>query len=217
MTCFPVTIGGGTVGNAIAKSYTEYVGNVLVYDVKPELGNASLDDVFNKSTMIFVCLPTPLNGGNKCNLSYIESLFEMIKGEDYNLVLKSTVPIGTTEKLRSNYRLSNLIHSPEFLTARCAVTDAQLPSRNVIGSPINCTCTNYLVNLYSYRFPNTPILSVYSNESELIKLITNAFFATKISFFNEMYQLCKNTSCNWDDVIAGVLMDGRIVTGKHSI
>jgi UDPglucose 6-dehydrogenase len=115
--------------------------------------------------------------------------------------------------LRTKYQLNNLVHNPEFLTARCSVVDAQCPTRNIIGGEIiTGTC---LATLYAKRFPGVPVLRMSSTSSELVKLGQNAFFATKVAFFNELRTLVDASGAKWDDVLAGVMSDGRI-THAHT-
>lgn len=225
-------VGGGVVGHATARAFMEMC-DVKVYDVIPEKRTHSLKEVLNQE-LIFVCLPSPKKKyGCGCDTSIIEGFFEANKGSTALFVLKSTVPIGTTKKIYEGYNIPNIVHSPEFLTARCAVVDAQIPSRNIIGMPdrykqnvevidsnttINYPTINYptqvcyrnLLRLYQQRFPGIQIFAMSSDESEAVKLIQNSFFATKIAFFNEMRSYCDAKGMNWDNVLGALLADGRI-------
>lgn len=210
-------VGGGVVGHATARCFIEHVDQVCVYDVMKERCTHPLGEVLS-CDLVFICLPTPMKEDDKCDLSYVEKFFHDMKGPDHdyrriNIVLRSTVPVGTTKRLSELLGLRNLVHSPEFLTARCAVTDAQLPARNVIGSPVlpdNSDCVAILYDLYSRRFPGVPVHVLNSNESEAVKLFQNSFFAVKVSFWNECYAYAKKVGLNWDQVLAAVLADGRI-------
>lgn len=217
-------IGGGTVGHATARAFIEHVGEVRVYDVTAERRTHTLEQIviagvcgLDKPNLVFICLPE-----DKIEVPFLNN---MPYGWDrsLNYVIKSTVPIGFTRRLREQYQLPNLVHSPEFLTARCAVTDAQLPARNIIGIPrrvgesaypftggaVN-RCAELLEALYSKRFPSIPIYCMESNESEAVKLFQNSFFAVKISFWNECRTLADKLGLHWDRVIAAILTDGRI-------
>lgn len=217
-------IGGGVVGQATARSYIEHVEEVRVYDVIKEKSTHTLQDVL-QCDIIFVCLPTPQKKDSlECDTSYLEEFFDLKLGSanreevarQRNFVLRSTVPIGTTKRLREKYELTNLVHSPEFLTARCAVTDAQLPARNIIGVPDWTSyskenpCHWNLLQLYTDRFPHVPIYYMTSDESEAVKLFQNSFFAVKITFFNEINQLASKLELDWNTVLKGMLSDGRI-------
>lgn len=219
-------VGNGVVGHATARCFMEN-HEVRVSDIRREKSTHSITEVL-ECDIVFVCLPSPMKenyGG--CNTYAIESFFSdcYINYHDVNFVLKSTVPVGFTRRMAKKYQLKNLVHSPEFLTARCAVTDAQLPARNIIGHPYgtgvrhtgeveisggSVDCFTKLRDLYKSRFKGIPVLEMPSNESELVKLAQNSFFATKIAFFNELRSYSDKLGLNWQSVLEGILSDGRI-------
>ena len=201
-------VGGGVVGRATARSWLEHVEEVRVYDVVHERATHTLEQVL-ECEFVFVCLPTPqIQNSIDCDLSYVTNFFKRMEGSLTSFILRSTVPIGTTRMLRVNRNL-DILHSPEFLTARCAVTDAQLPARNIIGGQSGESKAK-LADLYSLRFPGVPLYLCTSSESEAIKLLVNGFFAVKVAYFNEIYQLVERTGMDWDLVLRAVLSDGRI-------
>ena len=195
-------VGGGVVGRATARCYLEWA-EVRVFDVRLDRATHSLGEVLG-TDLIFLCLPT----GELPDTPAVDRFAAAIAGTQTPLVLRSTVPIGKTRWLRSQYRLPNLMHHPEFLTARTADTDAQLPARLVVGG--DCPARAALVSLLSRRFPGVQQILCTSDESEMIKLATNSFFAAKIAFFNEINALCESADLNWQVVVAGILSDGRI-------
>lgn len=208
--------GGGIVGNAIARSYIEHVEEVRIYDIVEEKCTHTLDSVL-ASNIVFICLPTPQKKDSlECDTSIVDDFCNMLGGScpNGNYVLRSTVPIGTTRKLREKYHLPNLVHSPEFLTARCAVVDAQIPARNIIGDPsgyLNLSACGYkLRRLYEDRFPSVNIHFMTSDESEAVKLFQNSFFAVKIAFMNEINLLASKLGLDWNIILQGMLSDGRI-------
>jgi UDPglucose 6-dehydrogenase len=216
-------VGGGVVGHATARMLMEWA-DVRVHDALPQRATHSLAEALD-TDLCFVCLPTPqCEGSLACDTSAIEKFFASVAGHQTCFALRSTVPIGTTRRLREKYGLTNLVHNPEFLTARCSVVDAQTPARNIVGGvpgPGGCACEELLESLYRKRFPGVPVLRMTSDESEATKLILNTFFSVKLSFFNEARTLTDRLGLNWDSVIAGVLSDGRVahahttVPGKH--
>jgi UDP-glucose 6-dehydrogenase len=203
-------IGGGTVGQATARAYVEHVKKVRVYDEAGDRGTECLHYTL-KTDILFVCIP-------EANLDYCFSSGIHNHGDSFrcsNLVIKSTVPIGTTRRLQKDYGIPNLVHSPEFLTARRATLDAQMPSRNIIGYPEfvpidENTSQHPLADLYQQRFPYVPILKMMSDESEAVKLFQNAFFAVKVSFWNEVRSLADKLGLDWRMVREAILADGRI-------
>lgn len=208
-------VGGGVVGRATARAFLEHVDEVRVWDVVPERRTVnSLGECLHLADLVFVCLPTPGGKDGRLDTSAVTRFFNQAAGQGYgdrNYVLKSTVPIGTTRSLLGR-ELPNIVHSPEFLTARCADVDAQIPSRLVVGVPVYVTnpCSAALEGLYEQRFPGVQVHVMSSDESEAVKLITNGFFAVKVAFWNEVNQTCAARGLDWDRVLAGVLADGRI-------
>jgi UDPglucose 6-dehydrogenase len=219
-------VGGGVVGRATARAFIEHVDEVRVYDVLAERRTHSLDEVL-QSGIIFICLPTPRKEGSLgCDTSALDNFFHAVRavtGHNPPLVIRSTVPVGYTRAAAARWCIPTLIHSPEFLTGRCAVTDAQLPARNVIGvpeprndaeHPLVFSGTNRAAQtlnvLYHTRFPGVPVHLMSSDESEAVKLFQNGFFASKIAYWNECRALADVLGLDWGRVLAGVLADGRI-------
>lgn len=213
-------VGGGVVGQATARSYLEHVDEVRVYDMLPERRTVVSLEELDACELVFICLPE-----KEVEVLFTHPLFN----PHLSYVIKSTVPVGTTRKLAEKYSLTNLVHSPEFLTARCAMTDAQIPSRNVIGYPgwnfrSGCNLDDYikeftqpheqglatLCRLYKQRFPGVPCHVMRSDESEALKLIQNGFFAAKVSYMNEVWVMCNRLGLDWGRVRAALLADGRI-------
>lgn len=210
-------IGNGVVGNATARCFMEH-GEVRVFDRDPKR-SPNCGDSTLECDIIFVCTPE----------AELDRLFSYLGCSDHrhrNFVIKSTCPIGTTRKLAEKYGLSNLVHSPEFLTARCAVTDAQLPARNIIGIPCGSLpnrttrtddCEFRLTALYADRFPGVPIYTMRSDESEAVKLFQNSFFAVKVAFFNEINELATELGLDWETIRRAILADGRIAHSHTAV
>jgi UDPglucose 6-dehydrogenase len=213
-------VGAGVVGLATAKAYVEHVREVRIYDRVPEKATHPVHEVLG-SDIIFVCLPSP--PGNKdgaIDTEIIQRFFGEIRGSRKTYILKSTVPIGTTQMLRSSYNLPNLIYSPEFLTARCAVTDAQTPTRLIIGVPDleeQCIGRTTVLNLYQVRFPHVLKFLMTYAEAEACKLLLNSFFAVKVALFNEFKSLTDHFRLDYETVRAGILADGRISSSHTQV
>jgi UDPglucose 6-dehydrogenase len=209
-------IGNGYVGGAIIQGFNTFY-DVDFYDIDPRKSKNTLEEVLNNK-YIFVCLPTPMISaeGGDCNLSIIEDFFSNVKyNSEQVLILKSTVPVGTTKRLREEHNLPNIVHCPEFLTARTARLDFISSSRNIIGG--NEPYTFEVKSLLEERFPGTPVYITTSEESELIKYASNCFFATKVMFFNEIKFLCDKMNIDWDSVLQGIISDGRIGQSHHQV
>lgn len=185
------------------------------YDINPLSSVNSLSEII-RCEFIFLCLPTPSNKDGSADISFVKNSIEEIiqKNEYKNLekkpifILKSTVPIGTTSELEEDYNIK-IVHCPEFLSARTAEVDFLTTTRVIIGS--NCETNGELVaKIFSSRFPGINIVKVKPEESEFIKYFLNCFYATKITFFNEMRLLSDKLSFNWDNIMFGVLSSGWV-------
>jgi UDP-glucose 6-dehydrogenase len=131
-------VGNGFVGNAIYQNLKNSY-NVKVYDIDKNRCLNQLDEIY-KCEIIFVCLPTPMisGEGGKCNLSIINNFFQNVPKFCKSLfVIKSTVPIGTTQQIKEARKDLIICHNPEFLTAINAVEDFKNSDRNIIGGDKN--------------------------------------------------------------------------------
>ena len=173
-----------------------------------------------KSDIIFICVGTPTKiKSNEADLKYI---FQVVKDLKKNLnkykiiVTKSTVPVTTGDKIqkllttKTNKKLFDVVSNPEFLREGEAIRDFMFPDRVVVGTNSN-KANNVLKNLYS------PIIKKkgrYFNTSrraaEVIKYAANAFLATKITFINEIANLCEKLNVDVTDVSLGIGTDERI-------
>jgi len=201
-------VGNGFVGNAIYQNFKDKV-ECKVYDVRIHRCYDSIEDVV-KCDIVFVCLPTPMLENGECDLSYVLEFFRNVKTTNGNtiFVIKSTVPIGTTKKVIQMRQDLRVIHNPEFLTAVNAAEDFKNADRHIIGGKQNLCMI--LRDFYKEYFPNTPIQVVTSNESETIKYFANSFLAAKVSFFNNLYEICQKFEMDFDSVKSGVCTDDRI-------
>lgn len=202
-------VGNGFVGNALYENF-KIKFDTKIYDCLKERSINSLDEVL-LCDVVFICLPTPMSIAEncECNLDIINNFFISIEKNCKSLfVIKSTIPVGTTEKLCELRKDLKIIHNPEFLTATNAKKDFENSYRNVIGGDEKYT--KILEKIYKYMFPNAKNFLVSSNESEMIKYFANTFLATKVSFFNLVYDFCQEYSSNYENVVDGICSDERI-------
>jgi UDPglucose 6-dehydrogenase len=204
-------IGLGFVGSAVENGFQGYF--TRSFDKKPELSKHSLEEVL-KQDFVFICVPTPMKSAEvgKCDLSIIENCIDEINeiGSHSIFIIKSTVPIGFTLRVQKEYPRLKFVHSPEFLTAINAQNDFENPDRNVVGHTGSLATAEKVVSLYRSRFPSAPCFLMSSDESEMTKYIANCFLATKVSFFNEMYDLVCKMGGSWESVSAAIISDARI-------
>jgi len=208
-------IGNGFVGGAVAYGFRDQ--KPLIYDINPEVSTHSFEEVAN-CKYVFICLPTPMvcETGGEANTDIVEDCLEKLQySREQVIMLKSTVPVGTTKKLAKKYCLRNLLHCPEFLTAANAKYDFVNADRTVIGSPylregIEEKYLEMARELFLKVFPNIPVYTMTSCESEMVKYTANCFLATKVGFFNMIFALGNKLGLDYNRVLEGVLSDPRI-------
>jgi UDPglucose 6-dehydrogenase len=169
---------------------------------------------------VFIAVGTPSRRGDGyADLSYVFKAAEEIAAalEGYTVIVtKSTVPVGTSRKVEEIIRRVrpdaefDMASNPEFLREGSAIADFKRPDRVVAGTDTE-RARDVLRGLYRPLFLNeTPILFTARETSELIKYAANAFLATKITFINEMADLCEKVGADVQDVSRGIGLDGRI-------
>ncbi len=168
--------------------------------------------------IIFLALPTPPGEDGSADLKYVLGVAEQLGGllEQYTVIIdKSTVPVGTaervTEKVRKNARVEfDVVSNPEFLREGVAVDDFMKPDRVVIGTSSE-RAIKIMNTLYApFVRQGNPILFMDERSAELTKYAANAFLATKITFMNEIANLCEKLGADVDAVRKGVGTDSRI-------
>ena len=204
-------IGQGFVGSAIREGLKTYY-DVLTYDLDPEKHTHTHSEVVNSSDIVFVCVPTPMRKSGECDTRILESAIEAIEsavGRKNNpiLVLKSTIPPGTTERLSKLTRL-DVCFSPEFLTEANSFEDFKNQTRIIIGGPR--PATGKVKQMFRKAFPTIPIVKTGTKTAEMVKYFTNCFLASKVIFANEMYDICKTKDIDFDKVTEYALYDSRI-------
>lgn len=175
-------------------------------------------DAVAQSDIIFLALPTPPNEDGSADLQYVlrvaEDLGKLITS--YKVIIdKSTVPVGTADKVRALIAKHctiefDVVSNPEFLREGMAVEDFMKPERVVIGTESE-RAKDLLSRLYSpFVRQGNPIIFMDERSAELTKYAANAFLATKITFMNEIANLCEQLGANVDMVRTGIGSDSRI-------
>lgn len=178
----------------------------------------SLKDGLEEAEIIFLALPTPPGEDGSADLQYVLGVAEEIGKllTDYKVIIdKSTVPVGTAEKvyaaIAANFNGEfDVVSNPEFLREGVAVEDFMKPDRIVIGTNSE-RAQKVLTELYApYVRQGNPIIFMDERSAELTKYAANAFLATKISFMNEIAQMCERLGADVDMVRKGIGSDDRI-------
>jgi len=238
-------IGVGYVGLVTAACFAELGHEVVCLDVKPErieaLRNGTvpiyepgvdrllarnrarlrftleLEDLVRSCPIAFVCVDTPATHSGDADLTRVRAVIDSLPetGERLVIVMKSTVPVGTGEKLRDDLDARGLSHvgyvsNPEFLREGRAVADFLEPDRIVIGAFADADA-RAVAGLYAGL--QAPVITTDVASAEMIKYASNAFLATKISFINEIANVCEEMGADVGVVAQGMGLDARI--GSH--
>lgn len=230
-TCFAET-GNNVVCVDIDKSKVDKLNNgkITIYEPGLELlfernlrqgrlnFTTNLAEGIKDAKVIFLALPTPPGEDGSADLKYIlgvaEELGPLLK--DYTVVVdKSTVPVGTADKVRTRIALKakttfDVVSNPEFLREGVAVEDFMKPERVVIGTNSQ-RARKVMETLYSpFVRQGNPLVFMDERSAELTKYAANSFLATKISFMNEIANLCELVGADVDSVRKGIGTDSRI-------
>ena len=182
--------------------------------------STDLKDSVKKSDIIFICVGTPTKkGGSSADLSQIYNVSKELSTSinKYKIIItKSTVPVTTGDEIekilsrKNNKNKFSVVSNPEFLREGEAIRDFTYPDRIVVGSN-DKKSNKILKNLYSPLISKgAQYLNTSRRAAELIKYASNAFLATKITFINEIANLCEKTDINIEDISIGMGLDKRI-------
>lgn len=174
------------------------------------------------SGVYFVCVPTPMYEDGSCDTSVVEDVLELLAAAPYVAdspqriaVIKSTVPPGSTERWNRQFndRDLHVVFSPEFLTEANAVNDMREQNRIVLGGPR--PYINTVRNVFMRAFPKIPIIKTSSTTAEMVKYVTNCMLAVKVSFANEIAQICESLdkddlNVDYDKVVEYAKFDRRL-------
>lgn len=236
-------IGIGILGNAILESLININDKIVADAGKDALNKIQInikcfdayknigcfDDILD-TEILFLCLPTEFDpNNNSFDKNEIYKTCNALSSHGYSgvIVIKSTIEPGTTSELASKYPHLNIIHNPEFLTARTATTDFLNQKHIVIGcsptiSPLKIKiitdfymkyfgaviCDDENMEILMNSKYKDPVISICSStESECMKLFCNSFYATKVQFFTEMKLLCDKIGIEYDKVRCLMLLN----------
>ncbi len=212
-------VGNGFVGSAVRYGFSPNVGcdaEVRVYDKNPNKSTHTLEEVIIESDIIFLSVPTPSNQDGTMNVDIVDTVLNDINtinstmdDEVGIILLRSTVTPGTTSNLQKKYPNLRIVFNPEFLTERSANFDFINQSRFILGGSSDDVIE--VSELFRERFGSSlSIIETNYETAELIKYMTNTFFATKISFLNDMKLLADKCGVIWEDALEGFVRDGRV-------
>jgi UDPglucose 6-dehydrogenase len=178
----------------------------------------SLADGIKDAKIIFLALPTPQGADGAADLKYVLKVADDLGPllSDYTVIVdKSTVPVGTAEKVEAAIKKKakvefSVVSNPEFLREGVAVDDFMKPERVVIGTT-SAKAKKIMETLYApFVRQGNPLIFMDERSAELTKYAANSFLAAKITFMNEIANLCERLGANVDDVRKGIGTDSRI-------
>ena len=209
-------VGKGFVGSAVENGFSPNTGcdaEVRVYDKNPSRSLHSLEETVNKSDVVFISVPTPAGIDGKIDLTILNDAINDINEVSINretiFLVRSTVVPGTTSNIQQTFPKLRIVFNPEFLTERSANFDFINQTRFILGGSKDNTTK--VADLFRDRFGESiPVIETNYKTAELIKYMNNCFFATKVSFLNEMYQVAEKSGVDWEVALDGFVRDGRI-------
>jgi len=216
-------IGQGFVGSAVREGMKQYF-EVIAFDkdINKFRNVNTLFDLIERVDLTFLCVPTPMKKSGECDLSIVRNALNDIQEivialnkKDFIVVIKSTIPPGTTDQLNKEFKNINIAFNPEFLTEANAVEDYKNQNRIVIGAAR--PYSNKVKQIFAKAFPNVPIIKTSTTIAETIKYVTNTFLAMKVSYANEIYQLCQGLDIDYDKVIEYAKYDERLGNSHWSV
>lgn len=207
-------IGLGYVGSAFKKLVENHY-ELVTYDPKyndtyPEKEIAACD-------LAVICVPTPMGADGSCDTSYVEAAIAKLSNQ--HILIKSTVSPGTTERLQRETGKS-ICFSPEYIGESTYHNPVYASMKEtpflVVGGPKDER--EYMFTVFEFVMgPYTHYFGCEAIEAEVIKYMENAFFATKVTFVNEFYEIARKFGANWHAVREGWLLDERIGRGSSAV
>lgn len=212
-------IGVGMVGGPLVRYFTEIKKfkrgrDIFLFDKDPK---KKFNDDINKADIIFVAVPTPPKDDRSCDVSIVEAAVSII-APGKAVVIKSTVPPGTTEMLQKKYPALKMLFNPEFLTEARAWEDMLRPDRQIVGfTEQSMDVAHHVLAL----LPKAPFMSPWgigtyrqvrltATEAEFVKYAANVYFAMKVNWANALYDAAQKLNSNYDNVRLGMAADHRI-------
>lgn len=185
----------GVVGNATYRFFKSKGYKVFGYDIREPKDK---DKAYN-AKVIFICVPTPFNWEiKKFDGSIVDNSISLVP-EGKTVILKSTVPIGTTDELQKKYPNIKLIFNPEFLSEATSNQDFQMPDRQLVGYTKQSFGEAKKIMALLPKSPNNIIMP--AKEAELLKYINNIHGALAVTESNHYFEVCRKENLNYENVI----------------
>lgn len=204
-------VGYGFVGKAVAQLADSYEVNIYDSYIEEHDGVEKANAAY-LSDFVILCVPTPRDFDGNLDMEIVDgcaNTWNWYNGrgkqggpnKDSILVIKSTIEPGTVDRLCRYYDTNRIVHNPEFLTQRTAMEDFRKPVEVIVGGDLSI-CQE-VVNMYKGYYPfgndEPEYYSVSGQMAELVKMARNSFYALKVSYFNEIFELCNALNIEYKD------------------
>lgn len=207
-------VGVGMVGTPLKRYLEEVKGygrgvTLFLYDSDPKKGYA---DDMDKVDAVFVCVPTPRGVSGEADLSHLGSAIQNVAGRKI-VIIKSTVPPGTTEYFQKKYSGHKFLFNPEFLTEMHAWENMLHPNRQLVGST---SSSRKEARIILDLLPSAPVLApsvgweLGATEAEIIKYACNMFLTRKVTFANAIFDIAQFHGADYENIRKGMASDPRI-------
>jgi UDPglucose 6-dehydrogenase len=197
-------VGLSGTGDAVRDHFERNGHSLRVYDAERGIGSQRL---VNEADVVFVCVPAPFQPNTGFDDRLLEEAVSLLDGSKV-IVIKSTVLPGTTEAYQIRYSQHCFLFNPDFCRDAHARTDFSCPDRQIVGYTAQ---SRHLAEALLAMLPSAPFRSIMpSREAEMAKYMTNAFLALKVTYANEIYDLCTALDIDYDLVREAVAADPRI-------
>lgn len=194
-----IIAGHGFVGKAHEILFKDYRREIVIHD--PPKGKIA---DFTKTSAVVICVPTPELESGACDVSAVYDVVSQCS-KDTPILIKSTISLQGWKYLKETFPDHRLCFSPEFLRAANYMNDIKVLDNVILSGD-----TDYWRDQYNINWSNIKINIVSPEEAIAIKYFRNAFLATKVSFFNEIYDFCNAYDLDFDQVRGGIAADDRI-------
>lgn len=201
-------IGLGYVGKACKSTFSNFF-TTYTFDINDSGSENSLKKLVDKVDILFICVPTPMNDDGSCNLNIVEKVLSDIN--DYKnsvCIIKSTITPGSSAIFEKKFKNLKIYFNPEFLTEANFIEDFKSQNQIIIGS--SDSNFNLIEKIYQLSLPNAKLIKSSFEEAEMVKYFINAFLAVKVSYANELFNLCDKMNIDYNKVSEIAQHDSRL-------
>jgi len=194
-------VGYGFVG----KAYYEAFKDIESINIVDPLYNNNKIANFPEAKGIIVCVPTPQSEDGSCDISYVLTVLNECPAH-IPIMIKSTVSIGGWKTIKHRFPNHSITFSPEFLRAATAIEDVLATSYVIIAEGDS----DFWSSIYTKAFPKVVIYNMKAEQAITVKYFRNSFLATKVAFFNQIYDFCEKLDLDYRYVREAIALDDRI-------